>query len=412
MPVSRIPIALALAPLLISCALAQSQPALLRVSTLLDGKGRVQHNVTIVVQGGKILKIDSSTRAVTFDLTGLTVMPGLIDTHVHIGSHFGPDGKLATREDSQASAMGYAMENAYTDLMAGVTTLQSVGSPIDRDVRDAINRGVLPGPRVLTSLRQITDTRLTPEQIREAIRQLKTDGADLIKIFASKNFRDGGAQTLSDEQIMAACGEAKAQGLRTLVHVYSSHAIMTASEAGCTSIEHGTLISDEALQFLAAHGTYFDPNIGVVAQNYVLNKAKFIGVSGFTEESLKGTETRLIPASLEMFKRALATKGLKIVFGTDAVAGAHGHNVEELIYRVEKGGQSAAAAIVSGTSLSAESMNMADKIGSLAPGMEADIIAVDGDPLADITALRRVVFVMKSGKVYKAPSATDGRKAK
>jgi imidazolonepropionase-like amidohydrolase len=308
--------------------------------------------------------------------------------------------------------MGYAMENAYADLMAGITTLQSVGSPIDRDVREAINRGVLPGPRVLTSLRQLTDTRLTPDQIRETIRQLKADGADLIKIFASKNFRDGGAQTLSDEQIIAACGEAKAQGLRTLVHVYSSHAIMTVSQAGCTSVEHGTLISDEALQFLAAHGTYFDPNIGLVAQNYVLNKAKFIGVSGFTEESLKGTETKLIPASLEMFKRALATKGLKIVFGTDAVAGAHGRNVEELIYRVEQGGQSPQAAIVSGTSLSAESLSMGDKIGSLAPGMDADIIAVDGDPTTDITALRRVVFVMKSGKVYKAPSAADGKKAK
>jgi imidazolonepropionase-like amidohydrolase len=403
---------LVLLAMLVSCAPAQQQPILLKVSTLLDGKGGVQHNTILVVEGGKILKIDPSARGVTFDLTKLTVMPGLIDTHVHIASHFGPDGKLAIREDSQASAMGYAMENAYADLMAGVTTLQSVGSPIDRDVRDAINRGVLPGPRVLTSLRQITDARLTPEQIREAIRQLKADGADLIKIFASKNFRDGGAQTLSDEQIMAACGEAKAQGLRTLVHVYSSHAILTASEAGCTSIEHGTLISDEALQFVAAHGTYFDPNIGVVAQNYVLNKAKFIGVSGFTEESLKGTETRLIPASLEMFKRALATKGLKIVFGTDAVAGAHGHNVEELIYRVEKGGQSPQAAIVSGTSLSAESMSMGDKIGSLAPGMEADIIAVDGDPLADVTALRRVVFVMRAGKIYKAPSAADGRQAK
>ena len=398
--------------LLISCAPAQGQPVLLKVSTLLDGKGGVQHNVTIAVESGKILKIDRSTRGVTLDLTGLTVMPGLIDTHVHIASHFGPDGKLATREDSQASAMGYALENVYTDLMAGITTVQSVGSPIDRDVRDAINRGVLPGPRVLTSLRQVNDTRLTPEQIRETIRQLKTDGADLIKIFASKNFRDGGAQTLSDEQITAACGEAKAQGLRTLVHVYSSHAIMTVSQAGCTSVEHGTLISDEALQFLAAHGTYFDPNIGVVAQNYVINKAKFIGVSGFTEESLKGTETRLIPASLEMFKRALATKGLKIVFGTDAVAGAHGRNVEELIYRVEKGGQTPAAAIVSGTSLSAESMSMADKIGSLGPGMEADIIAVDGDPLTDITALRRVVFVMRAGKVYKSPSAVDGRQAK
>jgi imidazolonepropionase-like amidohydrolase len=401
-----------LAALLISRAFAQEHPILLKVSALLDGKGGVQRNAGIIVEAGKIQRIDSSTRNATYDLTGLTVMPGLIDTHVHLASHFGPDGKLATRENSQASAMGYAVENAYVDLMAGITTLQSVGSPIDRDVREAIGRGVLPGPRVLTSLRQITDTRLTPDQIRETIRQLKADGADLIKIFASKNFRDGGAQTLSDEQIMAACGEAKAQGLRTLVHVYSSHAIMTVSQAGCTSVEHGTLISDEALQFLAAHGTYFDPNIGVVAQNYVLNKEKFIGVSGFTEESLKGTETKLIPASLEMFKRALATKGLKIVFGTDAVAGAHGHNVEELIYRVEKGGQSPQAAIVSGTSLAAESMNMGDRIGSLAPGMEADLIAVDGDPTADITALRRVVFVMKSGKVYKAPSAADGRKAK
>jgi imidazolonepropionase-like amidohydrolase len=396
---------------LLACLASAQESQVLKVSALLDGKGGIQHNTSIVVQGGKILKVGTSTSRVTVDLTGLTVMPGLIDTHVHLASHFGPDGRLATREDSQASAMGYAMENAYADLMAGITTVQSVGSPIDRDVREAINRGVLPGPRVLTSLRQITDARMTPEQIRETIRQLKADGADLIKIFASKNFRDGGAQTLSDEQITAACGEAKAQGLRTLVHVYSSHAIMTVSEAGCTSVEHGVLISDEALHFLAGHGTYFDPNIGVVAQNYVLNKAKFIGVSGFTEESLKGTETKLIPANLEMFKRALAIPGLKIVFGTDAVAGAHGHNVEELIYRVEKGGQTPRAAIVSGTSLAAESMSMGDKVGSIAPGMDADIIAVDGDPSKDITALRKVVFVMRSGKIYKAPGAGH-RKAK
>lgn len=208
---------------------------------------------------------------------------------------------------------------------------------------------------------------------------------------------------MTDEQITAVCQEARAQGLRVLVHVYSSHAIMTVSQSGCTSVEHGTLISDEALKFLAAHGTYFDPNIGVVAQNYVINKEKFIASGGFTEESIHGTETRLIPASLEMFKRALAIKGLKIVFGTDAVAGAHGRNVEELIYRVQKGGQDAAAAIISGTSVSAESLNMSDRIGSIAPGMDADLIAVEGDPTRDITALRRVVFVMRGGKVYKAP---------
>jgi len=378
---------------------------LLKALTVLDGKGGVRHNTTVVVEGSTILRIDASAPRATYDLTGLTLMPGLIDTHVHLGSHFGRDGKLETHDDSRASALGYALENAYADLMAGITTVQSVGSPIDRDAREAINRGVLPGPRVLTSLRQITDTRLTPEQIRQTIRQLKAEGADVIKIFASKNFRDGGAQTLSDEQIFAACEEAQAQHLRTLVHVYSSQAIMTVSKAGCTSVEHGTLISDEALRFLASHGTYFDPNIGVVAQNYVLNKEKFIGVGGFTAESLQGTETRLIPASLEMFKRALATPGLKIVFGTDAVAGAHGRNAEELIYRVQAGGQDPAAAIVSGTSLAAESIRMSDRIGAIAPGMDADIIAVAGDPLRDITALRRVVFVMKGGKVYKAPPA-------
>jgi imidazolonepropionase-like amidohydrolase len=398
--------------LLIACCadlFGQDQPILLKASTVLDGKGGVLHNSTVVIEGGAIRSVGAAGRGAAYNLTGLTLLPGLIDTHVHLGSHFGPDGKVATRDESQATALGYALENAYADLMAGVTTLQSVGSPIDRDVRETINRGVLPGPRVLTSLRQINDTRLTPEQIRQTIRQLKTEGADVIKIFASKNFRDGGAQTLSDEQITAACEEARAQHLRTLVHVYSSHAIMTVSQAGCTSVEHGTLISDEALRFLAAHGTYFDPNIGVVAQNYVINKEKFIGTGGFTEESIKGTETRLIPASLAMFKRALATPGLKIIFGTDAVAGAHGHNAEELIYRVQTGGQDAGAAIVSGTSLAAESIDMSGHIGAIAPGMDADIIAVAGDPLKDITALRRVVFVMKGGKVYKAPPSAATR---
>ena len=385
---------------------AQEQPVLLKASTMLDGKGGVRHNVTVVVEGGTIRSVGASAtaRGVTYNLAGLTLMPGLIDTHVHLASHFGPNGKLAGgRGESPATELGYALENAYLDLMAGVTTVQSVGSPIDRDVREAIGRFVLPGPRVLTSVRQITDTRLTPDQLRELVRQTKADGADLIKLFASKNFRDGGAQTMSDDQILAVCQEARAQGLRVLVHVYSSHAIMSVSQAGCTSVEHGTLIDDEALRYLAAHGTYFDPNIGVVAQNYVLNKEKFIGTGGFTEESIKGTETRLIPASLEMFKRALAIKGLKFVFGTDAVAGAHGHNAEELIYRVQKGGQDASAAIVSATSVSAESLDMSNRIGAVAVGMDADLIAVEGDPLSDITALGRVAFVMRGGRVYKSP---------
>jgi imidazolonepropionase-like amidohydrolase len=148
---------------------------------------------------------------------------------------------------------------------------------------------------------------------------------------------------------------------------------------------------------MADRGTYFDPNIGLVAQNYLENRAKYEGIGNYNEEGFAAME-KSIPTNLAMFKRALAVKGLKIVFGTDAVAGAHGRNAEELIYRVQKGGQDPADAIRSITSLAAQSLRVKE-IGTLAPGFQADVIAVDGDPLKDITALRRVRFVMKGGRV-------------
>jgi len=382
----------------------QDHTTVLRVGELVDGKGGVQRNVSITIEGSKISKIgkaDSTAPDAVYDLKKLSVLPGMIDTHVHIGWHFGPDGRYQPRDTSPASAMGYAAENAYATLMGGFTTVQSVGSPIDGDLREAINRGVLPGARVLTSLRAINNPALTPDQIREAVRKMAADGADVIKIFASKSFRDGGGATLNQEQIEAACGEAKAQQLRTLVHVYGPETIAQVSNAGCTAVEHGTLATPEVLQLLAAKGTYFDPNIGLVAQNYLAHKANYLGIGNYTEEGMAAME-RSIPIALKVFKEALATPNLKIVFGTDAVAGAHGHNVEELIYRVQKGGQAPMAAITSATSLSAESLGMGDKIGTIAPGRDADLIAVEGDPLEDITALRRVVFVMKGGKVFKS----------
>lgn len=382
-------------------AFSQEQPIIIKAGTLLDGKGGVQKNASIVVVGSKIDKLGASPKGTTYDLRNLTVLPGMIDTHVHIGWHFGPDGRYQPRDESQVTAMGYAMENAYVTLMGGFTTVQSVGSPIDGDLRSAINRGVLPGPRVLTSLRAINNPSLTPDQIREAVKKMKADGSDLVKIFASKSFRDGGGATLSKEQIEAACGEATALHMRTLVHVYGPETIMEVSDAGCTAVEHGTLITPEVLKHLAAKGTYFDPNIGLVAQNYLEHKANYLGIGNYTEEGMAAM-ARSIPIALKVFKEALQTPGLKIVFGTDAVAGAHGHNVEELIYRVQKGGQDPKAAITSITSVSAESLSMGDQIGTIAPGMQADLIAVDGDPLKDITALRRVVFVMKGGKVFKA----------
>ena len=170
--------------------------------------------------------------------------------------------------------------------------------------------------------------------------------------------------------------------------------------AGCTVIEHGALLDDASLDLMAEHGTYYDPHIGLIFQNYFDNKEKYLGIGNYTEDGFAQME-RAVPTALDVFQRALTRDDLKIIFGTDAVAGAHGRNFEELIYRVKEGGQDPMQAIVSATSLAAASLNMEESIGSIEPGMQADIIAVDGDPLEDITALRRVVFVMKGGRVYK-----------
>jgi len=394
---------LPLAILLLVCRLfAQQAPVVLRVGTLLDGKGGVQHSTDVVIQQGKIQKIASGNGAAGYDLRTLTVLPGLIDTHVHIAWHFGPDGRYMPRDTSQASGMGYGLENGYVTLMAGFTTVQSVGSRIDLDIRDAINRGEFPGPRVLTSIGGISNPKLTVEELREAVRKNKADGADLIKMFAWTGTlqHGGGNQTLSNQQIAAVCDEARKNGLRTLVHVYGDEATRVVSESGCTSVEHGFFASDDTLRVLAARGTYYDPHTGLVIQNYLDNRQRFLGIANYTPEELETMEQTL-PIILATFKRALKIPGLNIVYGTDAVAGGHGHNIEEMIYRVQKGGQEAKAAIVSATSLAAASLNMSDRIGSIAPGMNADLIAVDGDPLKDITAMRRVLFVMKDGKVYK-----------
>lgn len=383
-----------------STAAFAQEAVTIRAGTLLDGKGNKQRDVAVVVRGSKIDRINTAPAGnQTYDLRRMTVLPGLIDTHVHIGWHFGKKGTFDTTGETPTEAAFYASENAYTILMAGMTTVQSVGAAIDVPLRDAINRGSLPGPRLLTSIGSITDEKLSDDELRAAVRTFKEAGADLIKIFASKSIRDGGTQTLSTQQLVAACGEAKILGLRTLVHAHSPESMRSAATAGCTQVEHGVFATPEVLRYLAECGTYFDPNIGVVLQNYLKNKPKFLGIGNYTEEGFAYME-KALPLNFAMIKEAVKIKNLKLVFGTDAVAGAHGHNVEELIVRVQQA-QPAMDAIVSGTSRAAESLNMQDRIGSLAPGMEADLIAVDGDPSEDITALRRVVFVMKGGKVYK-----------
>jgi imidazolonepropionase-like amidohydrolase len=194
---------------------------------------------------------------------------------------------------------------------------------------------------------------------------------------------------------------AKKQGLRTLVHAYRD-AVRAAATAGCTEVEHGLGATDDDLKLLAGKGTYFDPQAGLLIETYLLNKKKYAGTPFYptTEEGFAPME-KILPMNHELLQRAVRIPGLKIVFGTDAVAGAHGRNAEEFIDRVRDGGVDPMAAMVSANSLGAEALGMADQIGSIAPGLQADIIALEGDPLKDITAVRRVVFVMKGGIVYK-----------
>ena len=374
----------------------------IRAGTLLDGRGGQQRGVDIIVNGSRIEAIRAAgSERPTHDLSAYTVMPGGIDTHVHINWHFDPDGRthhLPANQETREQALRYALDNARVTLRSGITTAQSLGAAVDSDVRDSVAMGKVPGPRIITSLGSLSERTGTPDEIRAAVQRFVQSGADVIKIFASASIRDGGAATMTLEQLQAACGAARQHNRRSVVHAHGPEAAIRAAQAGCTTIEHGALLDDAALDTLAARRMFYDPNIGLVLQNYIDNKPKYLGIGNYTEEGFAQME-RAIPRALDTFQRALRRSNIRMVFGTDAVAGAHGRNFEELIYRVQKGGQPAMAAIVSGTSLAAQSLGLQDSIGALAPGMVADIIATRGNPAEDITALRRVVFVMKNGQM-------------
>jgi imidazolonepropionase-like amidohydrolase len=376
-----------------------------RARRMLDGRGGVLRDVALLITGGRIAAIDSSGKQrapAEYDLGNLTVLPGLIDTHAHVAWYFNRKGRLHTGDDGDtpAESMLAIAGNAWATLMAGYTTIQSPGSPEDKDLRDWINAGTIPGPRILTSLAPITDPSLTPDALRALVRERRAQGADFIKIFASKSIRDGGDQTLSDAQLAAACGEAKELGMRTLVHAHSAESVRAAVLAGCTQVEHGIFVTPDVLDLLAARGTWFGPQCGLVFHNYLDHRAAYQGIGNYNEEGFAAME-RAIPMAVAILRRALATRDLSVAVGTDAVAGAHGRNAEELICRVKEAGEPPMHAIVAATSNNAKSMGLERDIGAIAEGLQADLIAVDGDPLTDITALRRVVFVMKGGRVFK-----------
>ena len=382
----------------------EGEQVVLRVGTLIDGRGGVLEDTHLVIEGDRILTVGAWSGHVTWDLSNYTVMPGGIDTHVHLASHFGPDGHIATgavrgeREVAQATLS--IMENAYLTLAAGFTTVQSLGSRQDIAVRDAIARGVLPGPRVLTSLEWVTDASQGEEGLRAAVRERVEAGADVVKIFASLSIREAGVPTLTEDELRAACDEAHRLNRRAIVHAHAAEAGLRAARAGCDQIEHGILLNREALEAMAAEGMYYGPHVNLVFENYFENRERYIGVGNYTEEGFEHME-QAKPVMEQLFREALSVPDLKIVFGTDAVAGAHGKNWEELIFRVEQGGQDPMAAIVSATSLAAQSMGLGDQIGSLVDGYQADLLVLPGNPLTDISLLREAVMVMKGGQVVK-----------
>ncbi len=347
----------------LASASALAQRIVIDAGLILDGKGGTLRNQQIVIEGSKILSVAPGAAVANYDLRGLTLMPGWIDTHVHLNWHFDAAHKYTGgRGDKPEDNALYTAENAWLTLQGGFTTVQSVGAAVDAVVRDRIQSGALPGPRILTSLRQINERSGDPAAIRELVRRTKQEGGDLIKIFATTGMGAGGNQSMSDAQIQAACGEARSLGMRTLVHAIGAAGAKAAILAGCTAIEHGSYVDDATLSLMAEHGTFFDPNF-LVLHNYLDNRASF----DFPAASFTSLENAIAPTA-GILRRARARK-VKIVFGTDAVAGAHGRNAEEFVYRVRDAGDQPMAALVSANSVSAESLGMGNTIGTHRSGL-------------------------------------------
>ncbi len=382
---------------------AHDDMLVLTADRVVDGRGGILEGHGVVVRENRIAAVlpeaELPPDIERLDFPGGTILPGFIDTHVHLHWHFGEDGRYSRGDPPETNAL-HAVENGIRMLEAGFTTVQSLGSPVDGPVRDAVARGVVPGPRIITSLGSLNAGTGGPAAMAAEVHRMADAGADAIKIFASESSRDGGGPTLSPEQLDAACGAANERGLRTLVHAHGPVSATRAANAGCTTIEHGSLLDQATLDVLAEKGLFYDPNTYLIVANYLENKDRYLGIGNYTEEGF-----RLMSENSEgrmgIFGKALATEGLRVVFGTDAVAGAHGQNVREAVARVEQGGQAPADLIVSMTSLAAQSLGLGDEIGTVAEGYAADLVVVDGDPTLDVTALGNVRLVVKSGRPYR-----------
>ena len=393
---------------------ADSGTLVLTAARVLDGRGGVLEDHGVVVREDRIAAVlpeaELPPDAQRLDFPGGAILPGFIDTHVHLHWHFGEDGRYSRDDAPEVHAL-HAVENGIRMLEAGFTTVQSLGSPVDGPVRDAVVRGVIPGPRILTSLGSLNAGTGGPAAMAAEVQRLADAGADAIKIFASASSRDGGAPTLTQEQLDAACGTATERGLRTLVHAHGPVSASRAAEAGCTTIEHGSLLDQATLDLLAGKRLFYDPNTYLIVANYLENKDRYLGIGNYTEEGFRLMASNS-EGRMEVFGKALATEGLRVVFGTDAVAGAHGQNIREAVARVEEGGQAPGELIVSLTSLAAASLGLGNEIGTLAAGYAADLVVVDGDPVQDVRALAEVRLVMTNGRLHRPRASQTNRQPK
>jgi imidazolonepropionase-like amidohydrolase len=383
----------------------------LRAERAIDGWGRVLEDPVVVVSEDKILAVTTGAEppagSRVTDLPGTTLLPGLIDAHVHITDHF-PDRLQGVPSTYKAAGSAACL------LYSGFTTVRTLGSRGSEDVwlRDAIRRGLVPGPRLLTSgapikpLQRrvdvasptiISDSNQSEKQLRAWVRQRSEARADWVKVFASESIRQGGAPTYTEEQVRWMVQEAEKDRRPVAAHVHSAESARRAVLAGVRTIEHGSLLDKAALQLMAERGTYLVPNL-YLPEYYLAHWDEF----RFTEEERRWTETGL-QAGTTAFRQAVEL-GVKIVFGTDAVRGfvSSGTGAIEFERRVAAG-QTPRDALISATGLAAEALLLADRLGDLRAGYQADLIAVEGDPLEDITALSRVIFVMKGGTVYRSP---------
>jgi len=406
-----------------------AQKTILYCGKLIDVKSmQVLSEMSIVVEGNKITDlqkgyISASANDKVIDLKNKTVMPGLIDAHVHLELETNPGGQLQRFTLNPADIAFQSTVYAKTTLLAGFTTVRDVGgSGVNIALRNAIKKGVVIGPRVYTAGKTIASTggHADPtngyrkdlmgdpgplegvangvDECRKAVRERYKEGSDLIKITASGGVlsleKDGSGPQFSEEEIRAIVETAKDYGMPVAAHAHGAEAIKRAIRAGVTSIEHGTMMDDEAIELCKKYGTWYVPTIiaGKASSDSAKKPGYFPPV--ITEKALT-----IGPKIQATFAKAYKA-GVKIAFGTDAGVYAHGKNWMEFIYMTEAG-MPILEAIKSATVNASELIGISDRTGSIEKGKLADIIAVEGDPTKDVQAMGKVQFVMKDGIVYK-----------